>query len=110
MIFPPGKERKLVVGRAAEHDRVAVSESAELLVELDDLGRANEGEILRVRVDDQPLAGVARRGHVRELLTLLDAHTRDGLELRELAAGNDHNAKFSNCLAWLSASAARHQT
>src|SRR5690348_2406942 len=57
MVAPPAELRELVVGRAAENDRVAILEVLRELGEADDLRRTHEGEVLGVEVDDLPLAG-----------------------------------------------------
>src|SRR5205809_4870410 len=62
VITAPAELGELVVGRAAEQDRVALLELLRELVEADDLGRADEGEVLRPEVDDLPLAGKALFG------------------------------------------------
>ena len=59
MIAPPGELDEFIVGRAAEDDRVAIGELLAELGEFGDLGRADEGEVLRIEEDDLPLAGKA---------------------------------------------------
>ena len=61
------REVELVVGRTAEHDGIAIREGLELLVELDNLGRAHESEVLRVRVEDEPLSSEVRGADILEL-------------------------------------------
>src|SRR5271155_2034298 len=56
MIAAPAELGELVVGRTAEHDRVAVLKLLGKLGKTDDFGRADEGEILRIEVDNLPLA------------------------------------------------------
>jgi len=62
MVAAPGQLRELIVGGAAEHDRVAILEIAVQVGESDDLRRADEGEVLRIEEDDLPLARKAFLG------------------------------------------------
>src|SRR4029077_20107989 len=50
----PGEMDEVAVGREPEQLRVAIGELAVQLVEADDLGRADEGEILWPREQHQP--------------------------------------------------------
>ena len=70
MIAAPGEFAELVVGRTAENDGVAVGEFLVETAELGDLGRADEGEIFRVEIDDFPLVREAR---LRDFLELRNA-------------------------------------
>src|SRR5690606_35671724 len=89
MLTAPGELDELVVRRAGEHDRIALLEVADELVVADDLGRADEGEVLRVEIDDLPLARERLLGDLLEgadafLLGLvelgLDAHDTERFE------------------------------
>ena len=90
LVLPaPGELHELVVRRAAEHDGVAVGEVLGQLGEADDLGRADEGEVLGIEVDHLPLAGeglLVDRFERRDALFLglvesgLDAHDVEGLQ------------------------------
>src|SRR5205814_9856206 len=62
VLTAPAELAEFVVGRAAQQHRVALGELTRELVEADDLGRADEGEVLRPEVDDLPLAGEALLG------------------------------------------------
>jgi hypothetical protein len=64
--LPPGEMDEIAIGRQAEKLRVAVGELAVQLVEADDLGRADEGEILGPGEEDQPFPGIAGIGRRRE--------------------------------------------
>jgi hypothetical protein len=90
VVVPPREVRELVVGRTADDDGVTVGEVLRLLVELDDLGGADEREVLRVGVEDQPLAGVGVVRDRRELFALFDADARPGLEGGELLSDGKH--------------------
>jgi hypothetical protein len=56
----------LVVGRATEHDRVAVGEIAGEPAKFSDFSRANEGEVLRIEENDLPFSGKALFGDLFE--------------------------------------------
>jgi len=56
VIAPPAELGELVVGRTAQDDGVTFLEILREVGETDDLGRTDEREILRVEVDDLPLA------------------------------------------------------
>ena len=56
MITAPAELGELVVGRTAQDDGVTFLEILREVGETDDLGRTDEREILRVEVDDLPLA------------------------------------------------------
>ena len=57
MVAPPCELAELVIARPAENHGVAVGKFARQPRKLGNLGRANEGEVLRVEKDDLPLAG-----------------------------------------------------
>ena len=61
VVLPPGQVHELAVGRDAIDHGVAVVEIALELAEAGDLGRADEGEVLRPEEHDLPLALVAAR-------------------------------------------------
>ena len=52
----PGVVDEIGVGRRADQDRVAIGEIALEIAIADDLGRADEGEVLRPEEQDLPLA------------------------------------------------------
>ncbi len=56
VVAPPCQLDELVIGRAAEQHRIAIFEIIRQLRETDDFSRANESEVLRVKVNDLPLA------------------------------------------------------
>jgi len=70
MVAPPCEFDELVVGRPREQHSVAVLEVPSQPGECDDLGRADEREVLRVEIDDLPLAG---EGVLADLLEGADA-------------------------------------
>ena len=57
MVAAPRELDELVVGRAAEQNSIAILEVACELREAGNFGWANEREILRIKVNDFPLAG-----------------------------------------------------
>ena len=78
MIAAPAELGELVVGRTAEHDRVAVLEVLGEPGETDDLGRADKSEILGVEVDDLPFARKGlfvdwRKGRLAVFLVTVEA-------------------------------------
>ena len=85
---------ELAVGRDAVDHRVAIGEVAVQLAEGDDLGRADEGEILRPEEYDLPLAGVGLSGDFGECGVEVEAlgPALHGLEveLREGVANRQH--------------------
>ena len=56
VIAPPSELRELVVGRAAQDDSIALFEVLRELGEADDFSGTDEREVLRVEVNDFPLA------------------------------------------------------
>jgi hypothetical protein len=104
-MFPaPAQLGVLVVGRAAQDHRVALLELTAQAGELGDLGRADEGEVLRVEEDDLPLAGealvVERLEGALAILFMaveLGLHARD-LELRQLLANTQHQSLRTVCV------------
>ncbi len=66
MVAPPGQLHELLVGRAAEDNRVAVGKFLVETAEFGKLGRANEGEVLWIEKDDLPLARKAGLGDLLE--------------------------------------------
>ena len=67
----PVEVGELVVGGAAEDLGVAVLELVVELAECGDLGRADEGEVLRVEEDDLPLALVLVEADLLEVVLRL---------------------------------------
>jgi len=55
-LLDPGVVRVLAVNRGADQHRVDLLELLHVIIERDDLGRADEGEVKRVEVEDDPLA------------------------------------------------------
>src|SRR6185436_1897967 len=92
-------------GRAAHEDRIALLELRRQLVEADDLGRADEGEVLRPEVDDLPLAREALLGDLLEgrdavFLVLVEAGLYAGdAERFELVANGFHEVPVCCCCA-----------
>jgi len=76
--------------RRCEELRVAVTEIAVELVEADDLGRANEGEILRPGEDDEPFAVIAFVRHRRESGLHIGAGDGGQREGGELVSNTQH--------------------
>src|SRR6185436_5264217 len=101
MAVSPGEVGILVVGGAAEHDGRAFTELGELRVELEDLRRANEREILGVGVENEPLTGKILRTDDAEFLAWLGARAGHGLELGERSAGNEHVIRHSLMLEYV---------
>src|SRR5205085_11973010 len=69
------------VGRAADQDGVAILEIVLQVAVADDLGRADEGEVLRPEEDDLPLAvrlGEVERLACGQLAALLDGNGDGG--------------------------------
>src|SRR3546814_3364787 len=90
MVVAPGEIDELRVDRHAIDDGIAVVEVTVQLAEGSDLGRADEGEILRPEEDDLPLALVAVAGDVGE--GGLRVGGNHGLEIEgwELVADGQH--------------------
>jgi hypothetical protein len=91
----PRQVRVLVVGGPAEDDRVTVGEVLGVLAELDDLGRTDEREVLRVGVEDQPLAVKVLVRDLLELLAFCAANICGEIEIGELIANGQHTFYFS---------------
>src|SRR5262249_34324591 len=90
VVLSPGEVRVFIVGGPAEDDRPSLFKSLQLLVELDDLGRTDEGEVLGVRVEDDPLAGVVLVRNLFELFSLLHVHAGRDFEIGQLASRYQH--------------------
>ncbi|MCY1465331.1 hypothetical protein D9M71_834620 [compost metagenome] len=97
MVAAPGQLDELVVGRTAEDHGVAVFEVLAQLGEGLDLGRADEGEVLRVEEDDLPLAVKAvlrqrfeRRDAVFFVVVEARLHASD-LEFRQFLTDAQHS-------------------
>ena len=103
---PPGELDELVVNGAAQQHGIAIRKVLGKLVELDDLGRADEGEILRVEVDDLPLAwkrcfGDGFEGGLAAFFVIVEArlHTSHGKCFDGLTYGF-HELLLSTFLRW----------
>src|SRR5579883_292398 len=90
VVLTPGEMNELAIGRDAVHDRVALVEFLVQLAEGGDLGRADEGEILRPEEHDLPLALVGLV--VDRLERGLGVAAHHGLEVegRELVPNRQH--------------------
>src|SRR4051812_44924992 len=90
MVLAPGEMDELAVGRDAVHHRVALVELLVELAEGRDLGRADEGEVLRPEEHHLPFALVGLV--VDRLEGGLGVGTHHGLEVegRELVANRQH--------------------
>jgi len=77
------------VDTPVEH-RVALIERLVELAEGGDLGRADEGEVLRPEEHDLPLAGLALVGNLLEASLGIGAHHRFEVEGRKLVANGQH--------------------
>src|SRR6266851_4613660 len=97
VVLAPGQVHELGVGRGAVEHRVAIVELAVELAEGGDLGRTDEGEILRPEEHDLPLAGIALVGNVLEGGPGVGAHHRFEIEGRKLVADGQHET-----LRWMS--------
>jgi hypothetical protein len=96
MVAAPGQFDEFVVGRTAQHHGVAVVEITRQRGELGDLGRADEGEVLRIEEDDLPLAVEAVLGDRLErrdavLFVAVEARLHaDDLEVRQFLTDAQH--------------------
>src|SRR5258706_14806923 len=107
----PGKVRVLVVGAAAEDDGITVGELAVLLAEFDDLGRTDQGEVLRVGVNNQPLPSVVLRADGLEFFSLLDADGGFEAVLRKLVSNGKHgHLSLLSFLIWTMSRSGRRLT
>ena len=80
VLAPPGELAEFVVGRAAEHDGVAIGEVLRQARKLGDFGRTYEGEILRIEKDDFPLPRETFfRQRLESALSLLFLQVKAGL-------------------------------
>src|SRR5207253_1279993 len=95
----PGGVDEVAVDRQAEQLRIAIGEVARNGVEADDLGRADEGEILRPGEDHQPFAGIALVGHRREGRRVDAVHGGES-EGREFVSYGQHRV-LAPWFAWL---------
>jgi hypothetical protein len=98
VVEAPVEVHELAVGGHAVEHRVAVLELAVQLAEGGDLGRADEGEVLRPEEDDLPLAGVGVGGNLLKGLAgaaeALGAALDGGeVEARENVADGQHAGK-----------------
>src|SRR5437899_10069141 len=78
------------IGTGAEDLRIARLEIADPTSELDDLGRADEGEIHRPIEYDPPFAREASVRDLLELASVFEARDSHEPELRELVANGQH--------------------
>ncbi len=83
MLTAPRQLDELVVDAAAEQNRVTVFEVVRQLAELDDFRRADEGEVLRIEVDDLPLArerllGDFLEGGLAVIFVVVESRLRSG--------------------------------
>src|SRR4051812_19348569 len=95
VVDAPVQVHELAIGGDAVDHRVTVGELARQLGEGRDLGRADEGEVLRPEEDDLPLAGIGLGGDLGEGLAGAAEALRAGLhggelESRELVANGQH--------------------
>src|SRR5216684_5384321 len=90
VVLAPRQVHELGIGRGAVEHRVAVVELAAELAEGGDLGRTDEGEILRPEEHDLPLAGSALVGNVLEGGPGVGAHHRLEVEGGKLVADGQH--------------------
>src|SRR6266853_444237 len=90
MVLAPRQMHELGVGRNTVEHRVAVVEVAVELAESGDLGRTDEGEILRPEEHDLPFAGVALVGTILEGGLGVGAHRRLEIEGRKLVTDGQH--------------------
>src|SRR5882757_6417284 len=90
MVLAPRQMHELRIGRGAVEHRVAIVEFAIELAEGGDLGRTDEGEILRPEEHDLPFAGVALVGNILEGSLRIGAHHRFEVEGRKLVANGQH--------------------
>src|SRR5580704_1480052 len=90
MVLAPRQMHELRIGRDAVEHGVAIVELAVEPAEGGDLGRADEGEILRPEEHDLPFAGIALVGNVLEGGPGVGAHHRLEVEGRKLVADRQH--------------------
>src|SRR5215212_4254255 len=90
MVLAPGQVHELRIGRDAVDDGVTLVERLVELAEGGDLGRADEGEVLRPEEHDLPFAGVALVGDLLEGRLRIGAHHRLEVEGRKLVANGQH--------------------
>jgi hypothetical protein len=85
VLAAPAEFGELVVGRAAHQHRVVVRKRLGQAVKGHDLGRAHEGEIFGVEVDDLPLARETFFGEVfKSTVTMLLVVVETGLNAHHL--------------------------
>src|SRR5689334_25274105 len=90
MVLAPGEMYVLRVDRDSVDHRITILELAIQLAEGRDLGRTNEGEVLRPEEDDLPLARVGRVADLLEGGLGIGAHHRLEVEGRKLVADGQH--------------------
>src|SRR5882757_8901212 len=90
MVLAPCQVHEFRVRRHAVDYRVALVERLVELAEGGDLGRTDEGEILRPEEHDLPFAGFALVGNLLEGSLRIGAHHRFEVEGRKLVANGQH--------------------
>ncbi len=86
---PSGMD-EIAIGRRADQHGIAIREILFQAAVADDLGRADEGEILRPEEHDQPLTGIGFVGNLREIGLVVRAGHGGQVEFREAIANGQH--------------------
>ena len=92
LVDAPGVMHELAVGAAAEDDRVTIGEFAVQLAEGGNLGRADEGEILRPEEIDLPLVRIGVLVDLGKRVLQVGRNGRLDLERGELITNRQHGS------------------